>query len=605
MYRIAVFFTWVAWFFVAGVASATTYYMRADGTAYSKETATGCNSPETTMHPDTHNVEFYEPGDTIVLCDDGGVFRSTVYPTSSGLADAPIVYDGLGTAVLSGANLVAGWAMDGGNVYVADVGIEPRQVFADGEFCDRKGSRGELVNDLDWFWEQGSLYFFSSPGDPDSAYRNPGIEAGARDECFGASTDHLIITGMTFRQANASGLKAWNPGSDVTIRNCIGEWNWQVGIDLNGEIPYSEAVIEDNVTRNNGTGGIGLQGPATDSVVRRNLCYSNGKYQSAGNEFEEQHQWTYGIKLWEYFPVQEGNQIYFNECFDNGRRQEDDYQGRGVGIWLDGVAGNPVNPTVVRHNLVHGNTGNGVFIEISSNSVTLGNVLHDNATNNAGDDEFAAACIAIDSRISFSSNNNLVFNNTCYGGRVGIKIATYDCQTCSVNDNIVKNNIVVATTEHALYANFGGENGGNRGSGNQYQYNNFGAETDNFISWGGLDYSTYAAWETAYGSATYAIEGDPELAGTSSSTLYLTSDSPCRDAGADLGSDYNQGLLQSSVWTDAVDVVDQDLYGAAWDVGAYIYFSFTRRVDPANRRYFDQSGAFWSPSNKFKRVEPR
>jgi hypothetical protein len=605
MDRIVVFSAWVIWGVSASMAFATTYYIRADGTAYSKTTATSCSSPETAMHPDTHNVEVFEPGDTIVLCDDGGVIRSTVYPTSNGLEDAPIVYDGLGTAVLSGANLAVGWVADGGNIYVAYVGIEPRQVFADGEFCDRKGSRGELVNDLDWFWEQGSLYFYSSSGDPDTRYQNPGIEVGARDECFGASPDHLIIRGMTFRQANVSGLKAWNPGSDVTIENCIAEWNWQVGIDLNGDFSYDEAVIENNITRFNGTGGIGLQGPATNSFVRRNQCYSNGKFQSAGNDFEEEHRWTYGIKLWENFPVQEGNQIYFNECYDNGRRQDGDYQGRGVGIWIDGVAGNPVNPTVVRHNLIYGNSGNGIFVEISSNSVTLGNVLHNNATNNAGEDEFAPACIAIDSRISFSSSNNLVVNNTCYGGRVGIKIVTYDCQTCAVNDNIVKNNIVAAATEHVLYANFGGNNGSNQGSGNQYQYNNFGVESQNFINWGGIDYSTYADWEDAYGNPTHSIVGDPGLAGTSSTTLYLTADSACRDTGTDLGSDYNKGLLQTSVWTDAVDVADQDTVGVAWDVGAYIYFSYYRRVDPASRRSFDTSGVSQNPSTDFKRVGPR
>lgn len=584
MHKSTLFFAWVLSISISTTVSANTYYVRADGTASSKANATGCTSPTTAMNPDRHNVESFAPGDLIILCSEGGVIRSSVYPPSGGRRDAPIIYDGRGKAILSGANLVANWHLDGGNVWAAAVSIRPQQVFVNGMFADRKSTKEDLVNDLDWYWQGGSLYLYSATGDPDAVYGNPGVEAGARDECFGASTDHLVIQGMTFRHANWSGFKAWNPGSNISIRNCTAEWNWQVGIDLNGELAYREAVIENNVARFNGTGGIGLQGPVSDSAVRANACHGNGKYQSYGNEFEEQHQWTYGIKLWENFPAQEGNQLYFNVVYDNGRRQEGDYQGRGVGIWIDGVAGHPDNPIVIRHNLIYENTGNGIFLEISSNSVTFGNVLHNNASNAAGDDEFAAASIAIDARNSWSSNHNLVFNNTCYGGRVGIKVATYDCQTCSVSDNVVRNNIVVAATEHNLYANFGGDNDGARGNGNVYEFNSFGEESEAFINWGGIDYSTYSSWESAFGSATHSVVDDPGLAGTNVTTLFLRPDSPCRDSGADLGRDVAGGLLQSSTWTDSVDVVDQGLYGTGWDVGAYIYFDFRRQVDPDARR---------------------
>jgi parallel beta-helix repeat protein len=105
-------------------------------------------------------------------------------------------------------------------------------------------------------------------------------------------------------------------------------------------------------------------------------------------------QWTFGIKLWENGAFQEGNEVHSNVVFDNGRGQAGDYQGRGVGIWLDGVPGNPGNLNVVRHNLVHNNRGNGIFIEISGNTLVLGNVLYDNASVSGGVNEFAPANIA-------------------------------------------------------------------------------------------------------------------------------------------------------------------------------------------------------------------
>lgn len=519
----------------------------------------------------THNGQTFSGGDTIVLCDTGGVYRTTLWVPAGGRSGAPIVYDGRGTAVFSGADLVSGWTRDSGNVYQANLSAQPEQVFVDGAFGDRKSSRVALSNQLDWFWQSGKLYLYSTGGDPDVVYGAPGVEASVRDTCVGfGQADHLVMDGITVRQASY-GFNGWNPGSNVTIRNSVAEWNWQTGIDFNGVVGYTNAVIEDNIARYNGTGGIALLGPGSYAIIRRNTCYENGTYQSAGNEFDPQHEWTFGIKLWEDTASQKGIHISFNEVRDNGRDQDGDYQGRGVGIWLDGSAGDPSDRNVIRHNLVYNNTGNGIFHELASHSATFGNVLYNNATNNGGDEEFAAANIAIDARNGWTSADNLVFNNTCFGGRVGIKIVTYSCSGCSVDDNIVKNNIAVAASEHNLYCNFGGENDGDRGSGNVYEFNNFGDESNGFISWGGDDFSTYASWEAAYGSSAHSITGDPMLAGSTPATLYLSPSSPCRDAGDELGSDYDDALLETSAWPAAVATAVQSSLGSGWELGAYGY----------------------------------
>ncbi len=551
------------------VVDAATYYVRADGTAPNKGATTGCGSASSAMSMDTHNGQNFSAGDTIVLCNNGGIFRTTLWVPAGGSSGAPIVYDGRGTAVISGADFVSGWTLDGGNVYRANLSSSPEQVFVNGSFGDRKATKTALSNNLDWYWKSGTLYLYSSGGDPDKVYTAPGIEASVRDICVGfGEADYLVMAGITVGHASY-GFNGWNPGSHVTIRNCIAEWNWQTGIDFNGMVSYSDALIEGNIARYNGTGGICLLGPGSFSTIRRNKCYENGKFQSAGNNYDPMHEWTFGIKLWEDTAEQQGIQIYFNECYDNGRIQPDDYQGRGVGIWLDGSAGSPSNPNVIHHNLVYNNTGNGIFHELASNSVTLGNVLYNNATNTGGDEEFAAANIAIDSRNGWTSENNLVYNNTSYGGRVGIKVVTYSCSGCSVDNNIVKNNIVVGASEHNLYANFGGENDGVRGSGNVYEFNNFGAQSNNFIGWGGNDYDTYTSWEAAYGKSSKSIKGDPQLAGTSPHLLYLGSTSPCRDSGTTLGPAYDDGLAETSTWPTLVVTADQDLLGSGWEVGAY------------------------------------
>ena len=552
------------------MAWGATYYARADGSAADKSFATGCASPDTAVDLLTLNGESFSPGDRIVLCSEGGVFRGQLSNLSNGSAGSPITYDGRGSAVILGSDLVHGWESAGGNVWVASLSVRPnqvpQQVFIDGDFGDRKASLGELTGHLDWFWTTNQLYLFSPTGDPDLEFQNPGVEAGVRSPCVRLSGDHVVITGITARHSNRLGIGAWNPPSHVTIRKCLAEWNWVSGIGQEGNSIYEDLTIEDNIARYNGIGGIGFSGPSRNSTIRRNTIHENGKHRSAVNR----NDFSWGIKLWEPNGNQEGHEIYENLVYDNGEGLASHRGGHGAGIWLDTIQATPSNPTIIRHNFVHSNRGNGVFLEISSNAVVYGNVLHNNATNAGGE----PASIVIDSRRNFKSDNNLVSNNTTYGGRNGIKVNTYfQSPECSISNNVIKNNIAVGASEHNLYCDNGGNNDGVYGTGNVYTHNSFGAESDDFISWGrrwGRDrHDTYAAWEAAYGAPTHSIEDDPQLAGTSKDLLYLTAGSPCRDAGADLGSSYDDALLESSIWTDSVLATDQDLHGDGWDVGAY------------------------------------
>lgn len=566
---------------IQSTAWGATYYVRADGTAPDKWAATGCSSAASAMSVVTHNWQGYQPGDTIVLCSEGGVYRTNLGVQQDGAPGAPFTYDGRGTAVVSGAELVGGWVSMASNLYRANVGTEPQQVFVDGVFGNRKPGLSLVTHERDWFWQSGQLYLYSQAGDPDQVFHSPGVEAGARTFCIDLQGhSHVRITGIIARHSNSNGIGAWNPGSDVRIDNCIGEWNWNNGIGFNGNSLYGSIVVENNVVRYNGTGGIGFLGPGRDSTIRRNACYENGVYQSAEYEFEYQHRWTYGIKLWEGTALQEGNRIYENESYANGRGLPGDYQGRGAGIWIDMVRGNPANPIFIHHNLVYDNKGNGVFIEISSNTVTYGNVIADNASNVAGSNKiFAPANIVIDARGEWHTENNLVYNNTLVGGRLGIKVVSYEQTSgCSIRDNVVKNNIVVGASEHNLYCNTGGDNVGPYGSGNVYLYNNFGEEDTGFIAWTGAAQHTYTQWEQVYGQSSHSIEGDPMLQGSPPFELYLTPASPCRDTAANLGPAYNDALMEQSIWVEDVQITDQDFHGAGWDVGAFVYSGTTAVV---------------------------
>ena len=89
---------------------ATTYYMRADGSAANKAAATSCSAASTAMNVTTHNAQTFSAGDTVTLCDTGGVFRDAILtPPSSGSVGSPITYTNSGSPVVSAGNLVTGW----------------------------------------------------------------------------------------------------------------------------------------------------------------------------------------------------------------------------------------------------------------------------------------------------------------------------------------------------------------------------------------------------------------------------------------------------------------------------------------------------------------
>ena len=552
------------------VVNAGTYHLRADGTA-NKAGATGCGSASTAMSIGTHNGQGFAPGDTIVLCDEGGVFRATLTPPSSGASGSAITYDGQGTAVISGADLVTGWTLDAGSVYRASLSGQPQQVFVDGIFGRRRASRGELSSHLDWFWDGGTsrLYLYDSHGDPDNRH-DPGVEAGTRNEVISLGSRHyIVISDVTITQGNRYGIMSWC-SSYITVNHSVLEWNWLDGCIFNSDSGFSHITVQDSVARYNGANGISFTlsgGTSSYHLIRRNQCYENGRYQ--GSNYDPMHTWTGGIKV-----VGSGGTTY--SIVENNVVRDNGLPGSGgpsgMGIWFDfAPASSFENANSVRYNLIYDNEKNGIFLESSGYCHIYGNVLSNNAKS-ADQGLFTNAGIRVDARESTSSDNNLIYNNTIVGGYHGIHITTYNqAAGCSVSNNIFKNNIVDRTVGAALRANRGGDNDGVNGSGNLYQHNCLGEESPGFVDWDATAYNTYESWEAAATGASDNVEGDPELAGAGFSQLYLTSTSPCIDAGADLGSPFEAGLRNASVWTGSVMLRDQGSYGTGWDVGAYVY----------------------------------
>jgi hypothetical protein len=515
------------------------------------------------------NGRSFSPGDSI-LFKRGCTWRETLQPSSSGVSGHPITFGAYGSGenpIISGADLITGWALYSGSVWRAMCATDPGMaVIIDNHVGHKQASIAKCVNEYDWFWDSSTvrLYLYA-PGNPDTRYTKPGVEVRVRSIAVLYEAEYSIFDGLTGEKATFAAFRATSGGGHCIIRNCIGQYSY-VGLGgvWSGSTRHDGSEFYDNVWRYNDTFGMSLTFYMTNCKLYRNECYGNDTFIDANEAYSS------GIKIFDDTGRMEGIEIYDNYVHDNGYRTTGVYQGRGAGIWVDAVQP-PTGSILIHHNYVENCKANGIFIEISSNCRVWSNVVRNCGVVGGGDGPYTPSGIAVDTRESLHADNNLIYNNTVHGGRAGIKVCSYEQGAgMSISNNIIKNNIVIGQTERRLLAMAGGDNV-TYGSGNVYEYNCFGAETTNFIQWGATQKSTYDAWEAAYGGSTYSVRADPQLTNAAGGDLTLRAMSPCIDAGGDLGPSYSTALLPGSSWPNNVRTGDQYKTGQQWEIGAYLF----------------------------------
>lgn len=101
-------------------------------------------------------------------------------------------------------------------------------------------------------------------------------------------------------------------------------------------------------------------------------------------------------------------------------------------------------------------------------------------------------------------------------------------------------------------------------------FNIFGPESANYITYNSNNYSTLAAYVAAQSQDAHSLKDDPLFTAPGSSDFTLQATSPALDAGTDLGSSYDDALNPASSWPSSVSTLDQDDWGTGWEIGAYI-----------------------------------
>ena len=335
-----------------------TYYMRADGTAANKAAATGPSSNVAAcMNVTVHNGETFSANDIIILSDVGGTYRTQMNCPSSGTAGNPITYQAEGAPILSGFDIMTGFADGGSNIWdKTGVTTQPLGTIVNGAPMKKMAaSRAACTAAGDWFWTANTLSVYAT-SDPSG-----NVEAGQRDRAIdGGVHDNLTFTDLTITGANDTGILI-RAGSNILLDGMTVVQNPGVGVEL---LAGTDAVTIQNCTldRSGAVNLLLLDGPAATnfSLLSTTVSDSGWRDLSAGN--------CSGMSGY----IASG-EIAYNTFTDNGAVATSEV-GTEHGIYQGAVDG---CTATCHHNTVTGTT-KGYGIKWQGSGTVYSNTLDDN-----------------------------------------------------------------------------------------------------------------------------------------------------------------------------------------------------------------------------------
>lgn len=477
--------------------------------------------------------------------------RNTVDRPAAVLLDEWFAFD---TALSDGQILAiknTGLAGDILSWYATGWSSDPNQVFEDGVRLAEVANKVDLTTGTWWWDDPNDRVYIRTTGDDDpSGYT---VEISARDYNITASgPDYITIDGLTLKNAREKNIFTSNASTNWTVQNTTATYAYSRGIHFGGG--SIDALIDSCIVSYAGQTGIE---PEAQMIVRDSEIHHNAIInQGTGAGIH-----AYGTGGREDILIEN------NYLHDNGPAALTGNM-TGIGIWIDGRGGTPgyqTSATIIRYNLIE-NDKTGIMLEIVSNASVYGNVIHDLTYETPY--WYSGTGIVLMEGV----HDNLIYNNTIEDIAFGLGVRG-DGTADDVTGNIFKNNIVANYSNRFLDTRNGGENDGTNGSGNVYTYNCFDVESTNFVQWGsGVYYSTYDAWETAYGGTTNSIESDPLLTNPGADDFTLQAGSPARNGAVYLPG-YTIRLRPGSSWPDNVLIMEDAL-----TIGAYGYLSVTGGV---------------------------
>ena len=510
---------------------ATTYYVDATNGLDNNEGTSETDAWKTIAKVNTSS---FKPGDQI-LFKRGEIWREQLTVSSSGIIGNPITFGAYGNGalpIINGSDTITGWTAESlglFSVYYTTTSANPNQVFENNLLLDRNISSKESLTVGQWCWDSSKMrVYIRTTGDKSPS--NYIMEVPARD--YGAKSylrDNITFSDIHFTKTAIAGLRLAN-ASNLTIKGVLADFNGSQGISIYSDDAEtdSDIIVEGVTCSYNGTRGLYLAEYIHDVDIYDSTFDHNGQNPestySSGVYIASADQTLYGVTV-------RNNVAAYNGMKSDNVTPIGDLGWTGYGIWFDTTGSNSgADPNIVRSNTVYGNRSAGIEMENTLGDVVEYNLAYDNLT--AG---IEVSC----SHTDYPSIGVKVYNNTSTRNVMfGLHVQTGGSDKAGISNTIVKNNILVGNLGVNLSAVAGGDNvtdANGIGSGNVYTYNCMGPgpQATNFIEWGRTRFSTYNAWETAYGGKTHSIEADPQF--ISSSDFHLQENSPCINAGDDVG----------------------------------------------------------------------
>ncbi len=334
-----------------------------------------------------------------------------------------------------------------------------------------------------------------------------------------ASVGYLSFSGLRFTNSSAAPYYVGvtlNTANNINILNCQVDSNQNVGIAIGAgshNIFVSGGKIFGNGTNaalDGGGIGIGEGGAASYNItISGVLLYSNSVASAAGGEITVAETTT--------------NQLPYGILIEYCEMLND--QGSGLQVLAGSITAD--------YNIISGNATNGILL-VPPDGVS----------------------------VTLTADNNTIYNNGAwaiylYSPGTGTGSVTFENNIVSMNATGGSSNDFQNTSPSAiaLVSNY------------NLFYNSAGFRWRN----DGTTNYTLAAWRSATGQDLNSVSSNPLFANAGSGQFWLTSGSPGIDAGLNLGSPYNIGLMPGSTWPNSVVTGDQNAYGSGWEIGGFVY----------------------------------
>lgn len=451
----------------------------------------------------------------------GDTFRQSVLARA---ANQTFNAYGTGKPIITGADVVGPFTAATAPRYSAAVSTQPNIIFVNNVRATR-GASATSLNDGEWWWAGGALYYRSDAGNPTTL--GLVIEAGQRNYPFtSGSFSGFTLTSLCLQGGNAdeSGAYLTFAPSGYLIDGCTIQDNYGAGVHINGT--STSGTVQNSEIARNGLDGIYWSHPQNLlSNALGNNIHDNGWRTDGGADFSA------GIRG----SVQSG-EWGFNTVTSNGSGSQLVANAHGMYLVI-GVT----SCTLWIHDNDSSLHVNGDGIKADSSCHISYNLSHENVWQGAelGFNTAQNVLILLDHNVFYLNGRSAVscqrgssgtgtltihgYHNTCY----------HDCTVSAEELSIVndftaldwRNNITVASSTANFIKTYAGFTGTKT-----VDYNCYSGGNATPFRWGGLT-QAFAAYKTSTGFDAHSINADPTFTNAGAHDFTLQSGSPAIDAG--------------------------------------------------------------------------